>query len=365
MTEIIYYAPPFVHAADRFIKNSGIYTKEQIENWETQKRKETNLKNRIGLRGNQPQVIDREEKYNFVFKTKAHTKIPNMEYKEIKSFNELMIDRALELKGKDQYIQLFWSGGLDSTAALFALKEVCPDQIMVQTTPDAIAESPQMFEKYIKGDGIQYNIHVDNNLFSVADPDKYCVTTACCADQLYNTNIHGRLNEKNCNAKRFWRIRNRFSRSHRTFRWFLMTKKDKVNIDNIHPFYDCQNIEQHFINMVLDGRLTFTDKSAAGYKNHKPDIRNFVSHYDYDFGKNKLGRQDIRFSDETLMNAVNFNTGKKVSAPQWRIMAINTDGKVILRETLDIQAKLNRMSRDQYIEYGQKNIMPYLINLGD
>lgn len=351
MDKLLYYIPPYVNAAEKFLKQSGIFSKEEIEKWEQKKAEHETFKRTFGPRNNQPQAIDREEKVNYLFDTKAHTKIPKMEYKELKSFNELMIERATELKNLNKTIQLFWSGGVDSTAALFALREVCPNHVMVQTSPDAINESPEMFKKYVKD--LDHNIHMDNNLLGVADPNKYIVTTACCADQMYNTNGHGRLTVENTDPKQHWYERNRFGRSHRTFRWFLNTELEEINVDNIKPFYDCSYIEQHFINMILDGRLTFTDKSDEHYKEHKKDIRKFLMKYEYDFGMNKLGRQDIRHSDKELMKAVNFNSGKSKEVPQWKNMAITAEGKVIRRE---------KESKNNYIEYGFKTFLPYLAN---
>jgi hypothetical protein len=367
MSELLFYIPSYVNAAERFITNSGLFSADYKTQWIDKKIEHDSLRRQIGSRNNQPQVIDREGKVEFLFKTKPHTKIPPMVYKQgLKPLEDLLIDRAIELKNKNKFIQLFWSGGVDSTAALFALREVCPDQVMVQTTPDAVKESPGIYKKFVKD--LSHNIHTEDNLLGIADSHKYIVSTACCADQLYNTNGRGSLTVSSTDPLEYWYRRNRFGRAHRTFRWFLNTSADYVVVDNIQPFYDCEYIEQHFINMILDGRLTFTDKSDEGYKQHKPDLRKFLMKYDYEFGANKLGRQDIRHSDANLRKSIEYNNNKNstvekdsnIKGGDWRIMAITSKGEVLLRENHNFKKMLASCTPDEYMEYGLKTFIPYL-----
>jgi hypothetical protein len=360
MGRLLYYTPSYIAAFERFMEAfPDNFSNDFREHWIYKKKRHDSLRLRIGLRGNAPQVIDREEKYHFLFNTKAHTIIPPMVYKQgLKPLEDLLIDRAMELKSTGLPIQLFWSGGVDSTSSLFALYEVCRDQLMVQTTPDAVQESQLIYDKYVKH--VEHNIHTGNNLLSVADPSKYIVSTACEADSLYNTNVRGRLNEKNCNPKRFWYMRNRFTRTHKTFRWYLKTEASFINTSNLKSFYDCDYIEQYFINRILDGSLTYTDKSDKGYTNHKLELRNFLSKFEPEFGKNKLGRMDIRHSDANLMKAVQFNSKQSKVTPDWNIMAITESGDIFKRENKHIKHDISQWSPEQYWKYGERVFLPFM-----
>jgi hypothetical protein len=66
-------------------------------------------------------------------------------------FSNICLKRAKELIDTGQKINLFWSGGLDSTNAFFCLHKFAPkNQLKVYLTYDSIIESGNLFDRYIK-----------------------------------------------------------------------------------------------------------------------------------------------------------------------------------------------------------------------
>jgi hypothetical protein len=79
-----------------------------------------------------------------------------------KSFEQVIEERCVELLSLDKVINVVWSGGIDSTLALFALLKFANDksQIRVYGTYSSILESGDMFDRYILPLGIEYKISV-------------------------------------------------------------------------------------------------------------------------------------------------------------------------------------------------------------
>lgn len=79
-----------------------------------------------------------------------------------KSFEDVVKSRALELLALNKKINVVWSGGIDSTLALFALIKYAndPEQINVYGTYTSILESGDMFDKYILPTGVTHTIRV-------------------------------------------------------------------------------------------------------------------------------------------------------------------------------------------------------------
>ncbi len=68
------------------------------------------------------------------------------------SFEQLCLTRAEELLALDKPVQMLWSGGIDSTAALIAFLRVGarPEQLEVLLTDDSVEEYPLFFERFIR-----------------------------------------------------------------------------------------------------------------------------------------------------------------------------------------------------------------------
>jgi hypothetical protein len=96
-------------------------------------------------------LIDRTEANEFFIPIKT-LKIPYDKDNINKSFKQLCLERAEQLILKGKRINIMWSGGIDSTLALFCLMNKVNDksQLRVILSPDSIAESGNMFDKLIK-----------------------------------------------------------------------------------------------------------------------------------------------------------------------------------------------------------------------
>lgn len=94
-----------------------------------------------------------------------------------KSFEQVVTDRAKELLALNKPISVVWSGGIDSTLALFALIKYAndPSQITIYGTYTSILESGNLFEKYILPTGVKHNIKVSSKK-EFKDPEQIYVT---------------------------------------------------------------------------------------------------------------------------------------------------------------------------------------------
>lgn len=85
------------------------------------------------------------------------------------SFSDLMIQRANQLIATGKPIDMYWSGGIDSTSILAALLRSGVTNIHVYLTPASIAEYPLFFTKYVRDlphtiqDGPAVNVKVNLN----------------------------------------------------------------------------------------------------------------------------------------------------------------------------------------------------------
>lgn len=94
-----------------------------------------------------------------------------------KQFSQIVEERAKELLALDKPINVVWSGGIDSTLALFALIQFCndPKQITVYGTYSSILESGNLFEKYILPTGVNHRITTSSQK-EFKDPNAIYVT---------------------------------------------------------------------------------------------------------------------------------------------------------------------------------------------
>ena len=93
--------------------------------------------------------VDRSGKSNVL--DIAYDKIPALDDRTSLSFYDAITNSATEFWGeaRDRPITLSWSGGLDSTAALFALKETTPvgQKLILRFTEGSIEEYPWLYNK--------------------------------------------------------------------------------------------------------------------------------------------------------------------------------------------------------------------------
>lgn len=102
-----------------------------------------------------------------------------------KSFYEVSEERCKELLSLNKPINVMWSGGLDSTYALFLLHHFAndKDQVRVYGTYNSIIESGDLFDRRIKNT-IKYDISVAKNNSSKYNEDAIYVS-GMCGNQLF------------------------------------------------------------------------------------------------------------------------------------------------------------------------------------
>ena len=112
-----------------------------------------------------------------------------------KTFEECCMDAAKNLWSLGKPIELFWSGGIDSSGALIALLETKSknDVLNIRYTQDSIDEFPLMWEKMVKdkNDPLSHKEMLDDSLFENHDIIK---VTGECGDQCFGSDaLHKNL----------------------------------------------------------------------------------------------------------------------------------------------------------------------------
>ena len=114
-----------------------------------------------------------------------------------KSWEECCMDAAKKLWQLGKPIELFWSGGIDSSGVLIALLETKSDSdvLNIRYTQDSIDEFPLMWEKMVKGKNnpLTHKEMLDDSLFENHDIIK---VTGECGDQCFGSDaLHANLDK--------------------------------------------------------------------------------------------------------------------------------------------------------------------------
>jgi len=114
-----------------------------------------------------------------------------------KSFEECCMDAAHDLWKLGKPVELFWSGGIDSSGALIALLETKSesDILNIRYTKESIVEFPLMWEKMVKGrnDPLPDKVMLDETLFNNHNIIK---VTGECGDQCFGSDaLHKNLDK--------------------------------------------------------------------------------------------------------------------------------------------------------------------------
>jgi hypothetical protein len=193
-------------------------------------------------------------------------------------------------------------------------------------TPSSIEENPRLYESLVKN--LKHDIHEGDDVYSTANPDKYLVVECGAADALYGSmggdHLHG-------DKTRIWRLRNRFGRASRRFRFFQNWNKDTINLDNIWPFYETPQIEQWFINRLIEGDIEPFDRDdVENYPKQKLAFRKIIEKWtgDSEYAWNKTGEWSIRANQSTIRDLRESGSAKDA----YKLLAITSDGKCVNRE---------------------------------
>lgn len=108
------------------------------------------------------------------------------------NYLDICLSRAQELLDTGKHVTVLWSGGVDSTLALFSLMRQAQnlDQISIQCTFESIIESGKLFDTHIKDSGIRIKFDQTRDNRNLAysydheDPTQLYITGGC-GDQLF------------------------------------------------------------------------------------------------------------------------------------------------------------------------------------
>lgn len=174
---IIHYNNLALHnLPEKYIEKYSEYLhpnfKEKLEEW---KQKTHSLESTI-LNSFQS-FIDRTETMEHYVKIKNLYPVPKYDPNFTKSWETLCNERAQFLLSKNKVINVFWSGGLDSTNLLMFLIANCKNknQIVVQCNYNSIIESGYIFDTFIKPN-VKYNIEVARIKPLVFNDDEIYIT---------------------------------------------------------------------------------------------------------------------------------------------------------------------------------------------
>jgi hypothetical protein len=152
-----------------------IYQKLNLEQWDE-------LASKVH-QGNMDMFQDRTKTLPHYLKMAEYEPLPEYNSSFKKPFSQICIETAEKLVATGKKINVSWSGGLDSTTALFALMQVAdPKQLKVFCNYGSIIESGNLLEKHIVPRGI--DAHLSVPLMTPVFDDGL-VVSGYLGDQLY------------------------------------------------------------------------------------------------------------------------------------------------------------------------------------
>ena len=279
-----------------------------------------------------------EKEFLFNMSQKHYPKVDYEYTDNLPSFEQIMLERATEMRDMGKEIDIFYSGGIDSVAILYALLEVCPkDQLkIVMGDETSVTLYPKAYKEIV---GHLFYEFAEGNIFGMANIDTNLFTTGCEADRLFgstgyphNRNVNDAKyihseNDYDYNHDNWWNIV-RFTRITQSFRFLQNINIEKFPIENYKPFYLCPLLEKFAIN-------THHDRKMVWYADHwtkpedflkcKMEIRDFIAKWDKDYAYTMV-KTDMPFSVQ-----------REISLPvptNYNVMAITSDGVVVNRKNI-------------------------------
>lgn len=137
---------------EQFDELLPMYQNLGLENWRGDS---------IVIGGNMSVCQDRTRTIPHYLKMSGWEPLPEIDPNFKMSFRDIALAEAKKIveRANGQQIGVSWSGGLDSTCALFALLHYAdPKQMMVFCNYNSIVESGRLFDTYIRGRGIRYSL---------------------------------------------------------------------------------------------------------------------------------------------------------------------------------------------------------------
>jgi hypothetical protein len=241
------------------------------------------------------------------------------------SFRDVALKRASELKRiseiKNKKLFLFWSGGIDSTVALFSLLEVGAQNLIVSFTKESISEYQLCFDKYVKS--------LTNVLFKPEDTSDLILknlhdclfVTGEIGDQIFGSNLFITVNPQVLNKEWSYVVNKKiFSETEifvskcpvkiktvKQFLWWInyalryqlvsckfpLAVKELSLDKNLFNFFDSDDWNNWAVSTDMEEK--FLGEKLRNYKMiAKEFIYNFTK--DNDYKNNKLKEQRVRLN---------------------------------------------------------------------
>jgi hypothetical protein len=257
-----------------------------------------------------------------------------------------MFESAQLIADKGKTIDFFWSGGLDSTAALLTFNELGLHK-QLHVIMGGILESPEIFEEVVKG-RMEYTWDETSTaeiFYGIAKPDEHVLCSCSEFDIMFGgkANFSGRgVKVKNPDS---WEIKRRYYTARHAWRNVLNFSGDWIDIDNYMPFVMQPPLEKWLCNHVIDENMVYydiTDESWASekwfltgfspkapgqehYKKCKMAIRDFL----YMITKDEY----LSYHKPKVASMLRLAGPRPGSGVKKRILAITNEGEVVTHDT--------------------------------
>jgi len=129
-------------------------------------------------------AFDRTNTIQGPLREKNISLIPEFDINFNKTFKEICEDTARDIINEGKSIDIYWSGGVDSTAVVVAFLNVCTDfkQLNIVYDTGGIEEYPLFYEKYVKditekpiNRWIYHDVNLDDNIIVSGHPAGFLV----------------------------------------------------------------------------------------------------------------------------------------------------------------------------------------------
>ena len=301
--------------------------------------------NKVGFDKGTP--LNRLTDEQYVFNTSTHTlNMPYIEYKHWPEWDmddptDAFMSSAEILASKGKTIDFFWSGGIDSTAALIALNEICPKQLHVIIGHST--EYPEYYDKVVRH--LDHTIDTSNNVFSIANPDKNILCPCGQGDEVFGAPGMGKARLKyECTPELLyngWELKREYKWTSGSLRFVQEFGGDKMDMNNHLPFYVQEPLEKWSINQHRKGLngselFTYNPKSLPMnylkdeyYVKFKIPMRNFI----YKFTKDKK----YAYEKGKLLSLVRAQPLPlhHPECPEPKVWGIIDDGTILTRDNID------------------------------
>lgn len=311
--ELVWWSSPFNELIRTWLKNNNPDVLDDFENLEFL---EKTVWISVGYNSRSYPITglaDRKHETQFMYnQTPDSVWIPYQEYPK-QSFADCMFDAARSIADEGKTIDLFWSGGLDSTAILIAFNELgLHKQLRLIIGGEIEEPAINLFNKIVK-DRMDYVItdtFLLNELLGLAKPDEHIWTGGAIADSLFGcrSQLYGRGIDIE-NTIELWNNKRQYYHTGRLFRTISHCDLDWIDINNHKTFYAHPSIEKFTINHTLSGEMVFYDVLDAGWDNlNEPGVTQWFRTAGY--GENCSRKQEHYLTCKLPMREFIYNFTK-------------------------------------------------------